>query len=345
MYAHSKINTIKPFLSATVAMVVAGLLIVLDHVMPSIESHIIVGLWVILVTSILITIIQVVHTEKAFSMQFAQMAAQKERLANEIKHRLWAEKTSSENKARLQIVDEHFPVMLAYFNTEQRCCYHNQAFRQCFGLRPEQIENRFLYEFLHESFHIHTRHEIERVLSGEIVQNQHAQQLSNQSACLVTAHLIPHFNSGGKVVGFYTLYTPRFMEKNELFLENLKEKSALVSGQSYTRERTLNSGIDAEHQSMQASIDLSNRIVLAIEREEFRLFCQKILPVKSDRNATIYYEILIRMEEEESNLIPPGAFLSLVENHNLMPRLDEWVIKKLSSIFQKRKSVLRSHFV
>lgn len=82
--------------------------------------------------SILFMITQIAHAEKTFSKQFAQLAAQKERLSSEIKHRIWAEKTSSENKAKLQIVDENFPVMLAYFNTERQCRYHNRAFRQWF---------------------------------------------------------------------------------------------------------------------------------------------------------------------------------------------------------------------
>ena len=336
MYSYSKINTIKPFLPTAVTMVVAGLLIALDRSMLSIEPHVITGLWVILVTTILITIIQIVHTEKIFSTQFAQLAAQKERLANEIKYRIWAEKTSSENKAKLQIVDENFPVMLAYFNSEQQCRYHNRAFRQWFGLRSEQIENRFLHEFLNGSFYTHIKHEIGRVLSGDTVQNQQIQQLPNQSICLVTAHLIPHFDSGGKVIGFYTLYTPRFMKKDELSLENLKEKSVSENEQLRKRKLTQYSGGDMTYQPARAPTDSSSRIILAIEQEEFRLFCQKILPVKPGQDAAIYYEILIRMAEEESSLIPPGAFLPLVEKHNLMPRLDRWVVKKIIQYLSKK---------
>jgi len=151
MYTTPRINVFKPFLSATVAMVVIGLLIALDNSLIFIESHIVAGLWVTLLMSILFMITQIAHAEKTFSKQFAQLAAQKERLSSEIKHRIWAEKTSSENKAKLQIVDENFPVMLAYFNTERQCRYHNRAFRQWFGLRPEQIENRLFNEFLDKS--------------------------------------------------------------------------------------------------------------------------------------------------------------------------------------------------
>jgi len=340
MYTYLKTNAIKPFLPVTVAVVVAGLLAALEHSIFFTEPHIVAGLWVILITAMMVTIIQIVHTEKAFSTQFVQLAAQKERLANEIKYRLWAEKTSSENKARLQIVDDYFPGMLAYFNTEQRCCYHNRAFRQWFGLRPEQIENRFLHEFLNGSFYTRIKHGIGRVLSGETIQNQYIQQLPNQSACLVTAHLIPHHDSGGKVIGFYTLYTPRLVKKDELLSENSNEKSAFENDQTQKTKYTRS----AEYQTLQPAIDSSSRIILAIEREEFRLFCQRILPVKSDGHVEIYYEILIRMAEEESNLIPPGAFLPLIEKHNLMPRLDGWVVKKIIQYLSERSTGMEVSF-
>lgn len=72
-------------------MVVIGLLIALDNSLIFIESHIVAGLWVTLLMSILFMITQIAHAEKTFSKQFAQLAAQKERLSSEIKHRIWAE--------------------------------------------------------------------------------------------------------------------------------------------------------------------------------------------------------------------------------------------------------------
>ena len=343
MYTYSKLNTIKPFLPVTVAVIITGLLVALDHSVFSIESHVVAGLWMALITAMLITAIQIVHTEKAFSMQFAQLAAQKERLANEIKYRLWAEKTSSENKAKLQIVDDNFPGMLAYCNTEQRCHYHNRAFRQWFGLRSEQIENHLLREFLNGPSYTHIAQGIERVLSGETVQNQYVQQLPSRSACLVTANLIPHYDSGGKVIGFYILYTPRFVKEGELPLKRSGEKSTDENDSSKKVKHVQGVGENAGQRS-QSALDSARRIILAIEREEFRLFCQKILPVKSDERAEIYYEILIRMAEEESNLVPPGAFLPLIEKHNLMSRLDGWVVKKIIQHLSERKISTKASF-
>ena len=344
MYTTPRIYVFKPFLSATVAMVVTGLLIALDHSLIFIESHVVAGLWVILLMSILFMIMQIAHTEKAFSKQFAQLAAQKERLASEIEHRIWAEKTSSENKTRLQIVDENFPVMLAYFNAEQRCHYHNRAFRQWFGLQPEQIENRLFNEFLDKPLFSDISSAVERVLSGETRQNQHILQLANQSMCFITSHLTPHFDSAGKVIGFYILYTPRLMKKGEELPQNVKNRHTTEHKQVQESEMMRDSNENTVQHPTRVSIDSSRRIIQAIEQNEFHLYCQKIIPAGSNQESVNYYEVLIRMAEEESNLIPPGAFLPFVEKYNLMPRLDGWVVEQVIHYLADQKAGSRASF-
>ena len=72
-----------------------------------------------------------------------------------------------------------------------------------------------------------------------------------------------------------------------------------------------------------------DRIIAAIERNEFTLFCQLITPLAAGSGRVAHYEILIRLSEEEDNLIPPGAFFPLAEEHGLLPRLDRWVVAHL----------------
>ncbi|MDE2387792.1 MAG: EAL domain-containing protein, partial [Betaproteobacteria bacterium] len=72
----------------------------------------------------------------------------------------------------------------------------------------------------------------------------------------------------------------------------------------------------------------ANRIAQAIEGGEFNLYCQKIIPIKSSDSSS-HYEILIRMHEEENNLMPPGSFLPLVDQFKMMPKLDRWIINHI----------------
>lgn len=338
-YVASRINGIRPFLAAVIAILTAGLLIVLSYFMQDAEQQLIPVLWMVLVIALVVMMVQIAYTEKAFSRQLAQLSTQKERLANEIKYRIWAEKTSSENKARLQIVDENLPVMLAYFGTEQQCQYHNRAFRQWFGLKPEQIDGRFLSKIFSGSFCASVSQHIEQVLTGETIQSQHVHKLSNQSSCLIASYLIPHFNVNGKVIGFYTLFAPRLLKKEEELPAILQNEVAEDSGNSTQKKSVQNDQIAPRQES--AFIDSSTKIIRALEQGGFRLYCQQIVPVSTttsvqQNGADKHYEILLRMAEEESNHVPPGAFLPFVEKHNLMPRLDRWVVEQAVLFLQKR---------
>ena len=73
----------------------------------------------------------------------------------------------------------------------------------------------------------------------------------------------------------------------------------------------------------------ADRLAAAIEKDEFRLYCQRIVPLESLAGLPSCYEIFIRLVEEEENLMPPGAFLPLAEKYGLMPELDRWVVRQL----------------
>lgn len=86
--------------------------------------------------------------------------------------------------------------------------------------------------------------------------------------------------------------------------------------------------LDTDLSENNSERDISaGRVIQAIEEDKFCLFCQVVKPVKQSVNMCAHYEILIRMSEEEDNLIPPGTFLPFVEEYKMMPRLDRWVIR------------------
>jgi diguanylate cyclase (GGDEF)-like protein len=70
------------------------------------------------------------------------------------------------------------------------------------------------------------------------------------------------------------------------------------------------------------------RINEALERDRFQLFCQQIIPVSdADGSQPGLIEILVRMQDENGKLVPPGAFIPAAERFNLMTSLDRWVVK------------------
>jgi diguanylate cyclase (GGDEF)-like protein/PAS domain S-box-containing protein len=62
------------------------------------------------------------------------------------------------------------------------------------------------------------------------------------------------------------------------------------------------------------------------KNDGFFLYHQPIIPLIPD--SSLYsYEIFLRMPDEQGNLIPPGAFLSVAARYNLISTLDLWVIR------------------
>src|SRR5260221_2099675 len=46
-------------------------------------------------------------------------------------------------------------------------------------------------------------------------------------------------------------------------------------------------------------------------------------------------EVLVRMQEEEQAMLPPGEFLPVREHYNMMPLLDRWVVSNLAKHLAK----------
>ncbi|WP_126453853.1 PAS domain S-box protein [Sulfuriflexus mobilis] len=68
------------------------------------------------------------------------------------------------------------------------------------------------------------------------------------------------------------------------------------------------------------------RISEAIADDRLVLYAQKIESLDAANNE-LHFEVLVRMLDEEGNIIPPGAFIPAAERYNLMSNIDRWVIR------------------
>lgn len=68
------------------------------------------------------------------------------------------------------------------------------------------------------------------------------------------------------------------------------------------------------------------RISKALEENRFILYQQPIIPLQGEENGELHFEILIRMRDENNQIIPPVAFIPAAERYNLMTTLDRWVV-------------------
>ncbi|MEL6581395.1 MAG: EAL domain-containing protein, partial [Cyanobacteria bacterium J06621_12] len=85
------------------------------------------------------------------------------------------------------------------------------------------------------------------------------------------------------------------------------------------------------------------KIHQALESNRFLLFYQTIQPLQTDVPDSEHYEVLLRMEGENGQIIPPMAFISIAERYQLMNRIDRWVIRTLFATqarhYQQRREI------
>lgn len=81
---------------------------------------------------------------------------------------------------------------------------------------------------------------------------------------------------------------------------------------------------DAELTRRHGEMQWVSRIRLALEENRFVLYTQPIHAIGA--GGPTMHEILVRMRDEEGNLVPPGSFIPAAERYGLMSEIDRWVI-------------------
>jgi EAL domain-containing protein (putative c-di-GMP-specific phosphodiesterase class I) len=75
---------------------------------------------------------------------------------------------------------------------------------------------------------------------------------------------------------------------------------------------------------------ISDRLVAALQEDEFVLYSQNIVPLVPDAEEWPFQEIFIRFKEEDTKMMPPGSFLPVLDEAGLLPFLDRWVVNRLA---------------
>jgi diguanylate cyclase (GGDEF)-like protein/PAS domain S-box-containing protein len=71
-----------------------------------------------------------------------------------------------------------------------------------------------------------------------------------------------------------------------------------------------------------------SRLTEAINTDRLVLYFQDIVPVTPAADAGHHFEILVRMIDENDELVAPGLFMPAAEKYNLASALDRWVVSR-----------------
>ncbi|MFW5431353.1 MAG: EAL domain-containing protein [Methylophilaceae bacterium] len=95
---------------------------------------------------------------------------------------------------------------------------------------------------------------------------------------------------------------------------------------------------DIELSQRHGEMQWVTRIHHALENDLFCLYAQRIVSLND--NTEKYYEFLIRLKDENGNLIVPGEFLPAAERYNLIEKIDRWVINAAFDLLKSNPSFL-----
>lgn len=73
-------------------------------------------------------------------------------------------------------------------------------------------------------------------------------------------------------------------------------------------------------------IQIASGIRAAIAEDRFRIFAQRIEYLQEHTPGRRYFEILLRLQDENGKLLLPGAFIPAAERYDLMGEIDRWVV-------------------
>ena len=84
---------------------------------------------------------------------------------------------------------------------------------------------------------------------------------------------------------------------------------------------------DSELDLRKSEMEWVSRITRGLEDNRFLLYAQEIVALRSGLSRGRRIELLLRMRDEDGNIVSPQVFLRAAERYNLMPTIDRWVVR------------------
>lgn len=109
-----------------------------------------------------------------------------------------------DSESQLHQILDALPMLISYVDSGLRYQFNNAAYREWFGLQPEQLKGKYLPDVLGAEAYAIVREPLQRALSGERVQMRTELNYQGAGRRQVSISMIPH-RLGGQVAGYFAV--------------------------------------------------------------------------------------------------------------------------------------------
>ena len=110
---------------------------------------------------------------------------------------------------------------------------------------------------------------------------------------------------------------------------------AMYDAKNAGRDRAeLYVGGEQETMRMKGRVTWAHRIAGALQHGGFTLLAQPIFDLSVRRASQ--YELLLRMRDEDGDLVPPGVFIYIAERLGMVQEIDRWVTEQAITLIAER---------
>lgn len=272
-------------------------------------------------------------SRKQLRQALREIRKARHRLAQEAEREHHATEAFRLSEARARALAEAVPAPILYVDREGRCRMHNRAAARLALVPEKRLDGAPLREVLGEEAHAALAPYLARSLAGASLQHP------LDAASLWTVAHAPFPPGSERPAGVHLVLLPRAAGAAAA-----EASPVQAAGHGGVELRVAREGGEALYlRAIAAELtgwdDPQAKLADALEHDRFLLMQQRILPLGRGAADAACYEILLRLQEEEDHLLPPGGFLPLAESYGMMEQVDRWVVRAL--VMRCRERALR----
>lgn len=138
----------------------------------------------------------------AVALEMSRLFATEEQ---EVAQRRQAEAALRESEGRMRLLTDALPALIAYIDKDGHYRFNNRAYKEWFGLNPDELAGKHVVEVVGEEGYQQLRAYMDQALSGTPVSFESEIRYSYGSPRCILGHYVPEVRGDGTVVGFYAL--------------------------------------------------------------------------------------------------------------------------------------------